>query len=438
MSDAAPSLKDQIFRRVALERLSSPEQLDQLVPAMPFHLWLVLGPLVAIALGALIWGWFGSIPSTVTGQALLVNRAGLSDATAKGTGRVTGLTVKSGDMVKAGQVLAHVLQPELADRIEKGEERLAELRALESSQEPVRKESQSLAAAAADQQRSALLHQIEVATENIKIMRDRLATQTQLLHDGLVTEREVLTTRSEMVSSEINVESLKSQLRQLELTRLDRSRGAKGESIHGAAQITEMERAQDSLIKLRDESSTVAAPVDGRVVEVRSENGALVGQGQPVAIIERTVAAANSPNNAAQPAAPLMLSVLAYIPAGQGKRVFPGMEARVVLASVKREEYGYLEGKVLGVSPYPVTPASMEVTLHNESLVRAMEAGGVAVEVQIALEAAETVSGYKWSTQSGPPNDLATGTPATVEIVVQRQRPMELVLPFLRKILGGA
>ena len=48
-----------------------------------------------------------------------------------------------------------------------------------------------------------------------------------------------------------------------------------------------------------------------------------------------------------------------------------------------------------------------------------------------------TESGYVWSSTDGPPLTLQSGTLCGVTVVVRRQAPATLVLPFLKKFFLG-
>lgn len=61
-----------IFRKEALERLYSPEQLDRLMPITNPRGWLALAGIGLFLLAAILWGFFGSIPLTVEGHGALV------------------------------------------------------------------------------------------------------------------------------------------------------------------------------------------------------------------------------------------------------------------------------------------------------------------------------------------------------------------------------
>jgi hypothetical protein len=60
--------KRSIFRKESLERLSSPERLDQLMQVVSPRSWLPLVALGSIVGVAVIWSIYGRIPITVEGQ----------------------------------------------------------------------------------------------------------------------------------------------------------------------------------------------------------------------------------------------------------------------------------------------------------------------------------------------------------------------------------
>lgn len=64
--------RDSIFRKEALERLSSPEQLDQLMQIVTPRSWLPLSALGLLLTCGLVWSFLGRIPVTTTGQGVLV------------------------------------------------------------------------------------------------------------------------------------------------------------------------------------------------------------------------------------------------------------------------------------------------------------------------------------------------------------------------------
>ena len=101
MSESDP--KSKIFRKVALDRLSSPEQLDTLMRVITPKAWLALAPLLLLILGGTVWGWFGSLPDKILAtKCVLINAIGLADVSSESAGRITDFMVKVGDRVEKG------------------------------------------------------------------------------------------------------------------------------------------------------------------------------------------------------------------------------------------------------------------------------------------------------------------------------------------------
>lgn len=103
-------MQKSIFRQVALERLSSPDQLDQLMQVTDRRGWLALVALAALLLTATAWGVLGSISTKVMGEGLLIRSGGLRGVVSTYSGEVTEFHVAVGDVIQEGQVIAGLIQ----------------------------------------------------------------------------------------------------------------------------------------------------------------------------------------------------------------------------------------------------------------------------------------------------------------------------------------
>jgi HlyD family secretion protein len=131
------------------------------------------------------------------------------------------------------------------------------------------------------------------------------------------------------------------------------------------------------------------------------------------------------------------LELVAYIPSSQAKETKNGMEVQISPSTIKREEYGFLKGQVVYVSGYPATQAALMRNFENESLARALSGLGPVTEVRVALKTdPRTPSGFQWSTSKGPNVILSSGTICSMQIVTHRQKPITLVLPYMKDTLG--
>ena len=88
-----PGKKD-IYRQSALDRLSSPEHLEDLMQVIGLKGWIALSGLCIILVGAVAWGVFGSIPNSVLGQGLLIKNGGIERVSTFGAGQITKVNVK--------------------------------------------------------------------------------------------------------------------------------------------------------------------------------------------------------------------------------------------------------------------------------------------------------------------------------------------------------
>lgn len=134
MSDSA----NKLFREEALERLSSPERLDQLMNVVNPRAWLPLAGLGSLVAVALVWSVLGRLPLTVSGQGVLLYPRSVVQFQAPSDGTVITLKIKSGDNVKKGDVIGIISQPSLEQQLQQEKKKLAELLSQAKSSDSVR------------------------------------------------------------------------------------------------------------------------------------------------------------------------------------------------------------------------------------------------------------------------------------------------------------
>jgi multidrug efflux pump subunit AcrA (membrane-fusion protein) len=101
-------MKREIFQKPALERLSSPEQLDQLMPILRPAAWVALIGVGLLLTAAVLWSVFGTIKTVVAGYGSLERLDGVSILRAPASGTLQSLLVQVDDNVEQGQTLAMV------------------------------------------------------------------------------------------------------------------------------------------------------------------------------------------------------------------------------------------------------------------------------------------------------------------------------------------
>jgi hypothetical protein len=262
-----------MFRKEALEKLSSPEQLDQLLKVTSPKGWLALLGLAVLIGAVVIWGISGSIPSTIKGEGILIRGEAVQLIETPRAGRVSRIAVKPGDSIQTNQLIA------------------------------------------------------TITTDN----------------------------------GDLDVHS----------------------------------------------------PRAGQVLELRVGEGTFVQIGTVLVSFEL---------------AQEDLEVVLYLPAGDGKKVRPGMEVQVSPSTVSQQEHGVLLGRVKSVSDYPATVQGMYRVLGSEELVRTLSGQGAPIEVRVELFQANTPSGYQWSSPAGPPATIQGGTFCGATITLGQRRPISMVL----------
>ena len=118
-------MDNKVFRKVSLDRLSSPEQLDHVMQVTNPRGWLALAAVGALLVTAIGWGIAGSLSEKVSGSGILLKSGGVFEVASPAEGRVTDVSVSVGDSVTEGQVVAWIAQPELAARLQEAKARLA-------------------------------------------------------------------------------------------------------------------------------------------------------------------------------------------------------------------------------------------------------------------------------------------------------------------------
>lgn len=414
--------KKEIFRKVSLERLSSPEQLDMLARVTNPAGWLALIVLGIILLMALIWGFWGNIPIKVSGQGIFLSHGGVTHVVTLGSGQVTEIVVRANDYVRRGQVIARIAQPDLLNELRNGRNELEEVksqykRLIEFSEKDLKHQLAGFQA-----QRLNLDTSNAALDGRASFLRDQLANQQKLLEKGLIVPSKVETTRQELSGTLEQIESQKIKSQELlsqEYTLKNRTENSIKES---EFRMNGLERKIGILESRLTNDSRVVSKVSGKVIEVMVAYGSVVSQGSPVISVE--------PQDS-------KLEALLYVPAAEGKKIKAGMVIDIVPSSVKKEESGSMLGLISYVSVYPSTYQGMVQVLGNEQLARmlSMESAPYAIQAELIPDAT-TVSGYKWSSGKGPSLTVEAGTICTGEITVEYKRPISYVIPLVKNKLG--
>ncbi|HEY0014959.1 MAG TPA: NHLP bacteriocin system secretion protein [Longimicrobium sp.] len=418
--------RKEIFRSVALERLSSPEQLDQLMQVTTPRGWLMLVGVGALLATALVWSVLGSVPERIGGKGILIRSGGVLEVEAPGDGRVTDVAVRVGDAVSEGQVVARIQRQDLVLRIQQARAQVAELRQRHAQQVRFGQTDVQLQAAHRAQRREQLLASIEAGTRTLRTLNEKMESEARLAREGLLTRQAVLATTQERDGAEERVRQARSELAQLQAEAGQVQNQTLRNVQESQTRLTEAERELAQMESELRTTSEVTSPYTGRVLEVIVEQGSMVDRGRPILSVDLTGKAVKA------------LEAIIYIPSVHGKKIRPGMEVQIAPSTVKKEEFGYLLGTVTYVSDFPVTPQAMQQVLKNEQLVTSLSGDDAPYAIHVdLLPDPDNLSTYRWTSSEGPPIRIQSGTLASAGVVVERRRPILMVVPQLRRH-GGA
>jgi len=96
------------FRRKALERLSSPEELDRLVRVTRPRTWIALGGLLLVIASVLVWATLTTITTTASGVGFVLPQGGLIETAVPRAGIVQRIEVRPGQRLQAGEVVGRL------------------------------------------------------------------------------------------------------------------------------------------------------------------------------------------------------------------------------------------------------------------------------------------------------------------------------------------
>ncbi len=411
-----------LFRKVALERMSSPEQLDQLLRVTTPRAWIALTGLVALVGVTVLWGVLGQVTTKVQGQGVLIRSGGVQSVVPTGAGRVLEVRVQVGQHVNSGQVIATIAQPSLEEKLRMAKAQLSNARKQRDDLLRVRSSRTRLQLEFLKKQRTNLEAQIQDLQREAKLVEDQIPVDEELLAKGLVTRQQTYATRQRLVAIQGDIASRRAQISQIDAQEFQTANESMESNLREENSVAELMREIALLEWELDTASKVMTTHAGQVLEIKVSPGSLVQAGTPVISLQPDV---------------VTLEAILYVPARTAKEVRPGMAAEISPTEIRREEFGFVRGKVTFVADYPATEQALMRIFENAPLVQTLAADGAVTEVQVELQRdPATPSGYRWSSGSGPPGQLSGGTLCRGDIVTRTQRPASLVFPFVRQTIG--
>jgi HlyD family secretion protein len=476
--------KRTIFRKESLERLSSPERLDQLMQVVSLKSWLPLTTLGCLVGAAVIWSIYGRIPITVEGRGVLVYPHKVVPIESKTSGQILSLNISVGDVIKKGDIIATIDQVELRNQLQLLRARLGELEKQHLKASSLEMKRKQMDKKAIQEQRQNLLQKLSILRnmtpilkekgliaiqrdrqnlqQRLRVLRDltpnfkkRWLNRQMLLREGAVTEDVVIQSRQDYLNNIGDINDVEFQLKQLDVKEADTKRQYLenlNEIKNIQAQLQEQNTKEANLAqqdlttlntrknqiqdvkleiaKLEQQianNSQIISQYSGRVLEIILNPGEFVSSGTRVATMDVENTASSK------------LVGITYFSIKDGKKIQKGMTVQITPETVKRERFGGIVGTVTDVSPFPITKEAAYNLIGNpevvSSLISQKQEGLMQISSELLLDP-KTFSGYRWSSSSGPRQKISPGTTTIVRVKVDERAPITFVIPILRSYSG--
>ena len=375
-------------RQEELERLSHNRTIrEQLTLVFPKNLtlFIVLG---VLAILLLIWAFFGRIPTEITGRGVSMSASGTFLVTSNGAGRVTEIYVDEGDRVERGTPLALFYNPELK----------ATLVHIEATEFTISQQEAELA-----------------------LLKSAYQTNLELYNEGLVAKLILDDSQTKVLEKQIQIEKSKAEIDTL-FSKVKSLAPASNKIIEETREQLLDGKFTENLNDIERKLNEIRAPEQGRVLEVRVNEGSRVDRKEPLFWFERPLRYKEEE---------VFYSAVNANVIGELK---PGMRVLIEPLIINPQEYGAIEGEVKEVYDYPVSEKELLQTIGNQQIVKFM-LGETPVVTFLVIEAKldpETPSGFKWTSREGPPQSIPTGTISNLKLIIDEQPPISYLIPLWR------
>jgi HlyD family secretion protein len=418
-----------IFREAALERLSTPDRLDQGLVIINSAGGIALAALLVCIVAGTIWAATIRVPIMVSGQGIFLGPHGIYEVVSASRGRVTAIKVQAGDEIKVGTPVADVDQADLRADLAVAQGDLHDATAEREQVAAFQARKRPILAAASGQKRRAYEQHIKFLASRAVQLRERDEANLDLFAKHIVTAQKVIDTQLEIGNTADQQSRDVNGLLELDSDAAKEKVEDEHELVVLDNKVASAQRKVQALIERLAREATVVSSYAGHVVELKVNVGELVDHGTALLTLV--------PQGALPGEADDLVSVI-YVPAGEGKKIQPGMPVELSPSTAKRDEFGFLMGRVRSVAELPSTPEGMMRTLQNKQMVQTLSNNAAPIEVVVDLERdSSTPSGYRWSSSLGPPIKINNGTLGQADVEVSSLPLLSLIIPPLRQFLGS-
>lgn len=416
-----------IARAEAVTQLGSSEQLDQRLVVIPASAWVVLLVAALLTALAIAWGVLGRLPNVIQGEGVVVPKGTrpIEIFSSSAVGGVVELVVPEGAVVKVGDPIVRLRNRNLEVSLVNAKARVEILEAQDKTLTAAEDAILDRQKAWLDAQLAASQQSVDQTRKLGELYEGELTDLKELVEDKLVPRSELVQTQQayfqvlQQISQQETVIAQANEQYSSLVTSTEQTRLARATALAEAReQVTSAETSLESTM-------LVSAPIDGTITEHRLNLGSSVGIGTVVASIRPHGDEGGD------------LVAEAFVPYGTGRRIRAGMTVRLTLPFARPSRYGYILGEVVEVSDFVVGTAAAGMIGSQALAANLSQKIGPMLRVVVRLDRdPSTPTGLRWTSSRGFPRPIEFPALCGVEVVVSEDRPIDLVVPWVKDLLG--
>jgi NHLM bacteriocin system secretion protein len=421
---------------MSFKRINSPDdqkdsvsnELDQMMTVVNSKGWIALACCCSLLFILLLWTFLGNVPMKVGGWGIIRSPVGAYIVVAQTAGIVVDIEVNAGQFVKPGDLLVKTidLKNDLTIQLQKEKVSLTELE-LTALKQQIEQENQARQLSIKKK-----IESVELSKNNtlarIPFLENDLAAKKRLAEKGVLARPDVEKANAELLTARNTIEAYEAEEASLNA---DLTVHYRLSEIKAKEEVLDSAKRELEKLLLQQSFSLIKTEKAGKVLEIDVSIGKNVEPGQMITSIELPL----QPNQ--------KLEFYTLIGAEYGVLLKAGLNTQIEVAGIDPKQYGYLLGKVIYVSPFPVSQQEVFSEVPNLELSQFLRGKNEAVySLIVELFPDPTMSsGFKWTTNWGPPNPITTGTLGVARVIVQERRPIFYILPqeigpYVREIMN--
>lgn len=411
------------FSKKALATMNAGIQTQELAGVKARWSWFLLIAMTLLFVGVLIWGLFGALAETVTGEGITLINGGGRYIIAQKNGVLYSLNIVPGTKLSAGQILGQIYDNESFFKLRRIEE---EYRLLSEEINYLEKGIKSITNLQneTDVERKKRFDDLKNAqVESKKRAKDIVEMYQHLRSIGAASKISLYQALDQMLQTESSFISTIFQS-------MDTDVNIKSRIWDKEEKLLELkQRKEQKELELLFEynlfigTAWLYSEFDGTVMEVLKPEGSYVQKGDKIALVfggeEKGI------------------YLSAYVPVKDGKKIKTGMSAYFSPSAAPSEKYGYIKCVVREVSTVPVNTDTIKAELMNDRLTQLIVGDTVMMHIVVEMiPDANTTSGYKWTSKKGYPHKITNGMMGKVVFNIGYKAPAMFVVPAVREFIS--